>query len=132
MPTIWVISIWVNFSQKTKSRLTKILVFGNIVLALRKRKTCASGSVGGARPCQGRGRGFESRLALFSFHEKRTSGRMSFFRESKARQGSASASGYRGLSPRKVGFGRCRAGVHRTPCIVSHSKTTYGNKQNCD
>ena len=28
-------------------------------------KTCASGSVGGARPCQGRGRGFESRLALF-------------------------------------------------------------------
>ncbi len=30
-------------------------------------KTCASGSVGGARPCQGRGRGFESRLALFYF-----------------------------------------------------------------
>ena len=28
---------------------------------------CASGSVGGARPCQGRGRGFESRLALFLF-----------------------------------------------------------------
>ena len=27
---------------------------------------CASGSVGGARPCQGRGRGFESRLALFA------------------------------------------------------------------
>ena len=27
---------------------------------------CASGSVGGARPCQGRGRGFESRLALLS------------------------------------------------------------------
>ena len=26
---------------------------------------CASGSVGGARPCQGRGRGFESRLALY-------------------------------------------------------------------
>ena len=26
---------------------------------------CASGSVGGARPCQGRGCGFESRLALF-------------------------------------------------------------------
>ena len=48
--------------------LTKILVFGNIVLALRKRKTCASGSVGGARPCQGRGRGFESRLALFKEH----------------------------------------------------------------
>lgn len=28
---------------------------------------CASGSVGGARPCQGRGRGFESRLALLFF-----------------------------------------------------------------
>ena len=27
-------------------------------------RKCASGSVGGARPCQGRGRGFESRLAL--------------------------------------------------------------------
>ena len=30
---------------------------------------CASGSVGGARPCQGRGRGFESRLALFTKSE---------------------------------------------------------------
>ena len=29
-----------------------------------KKVICASGSVGGARPCQGRGRGFESRLAL--------------------------------------------------------------------
>ena len=28
-------------------------------------RVCASGSVGGVRPCQGRGRGFESRLALF-------------------------------------------------------------------
>ncbi len=27
-------------------------------------KICASGSVGGAPPCQGGGRGFESRLAL--------------------------------------------------------------------
>ena len=32
----------------------------------QNNKKCASGSVGGARPCQGRGRGFESRLALFS------------------------------------------------------------------
>ena len=30
----------------------------------REQNKCASGSVGGARPCQGRGRGFESRLAL--------------------------------------------------------------------
>ena len=28
---------------------------------------CASGSVGRAQPCQGWGRGFESRLALFLF-----------------------------------------------------------------
>ena len=35
----------------------------------RHNNLCASGSVGGARPCQGRGRGFESRLAL-SFNKK--------------------------------------------------------------
>ena len=35
----------------------------------RHNNLCASGSVGGARPCQGRGRGFESRLAL-SFMER--------------------------------------------------------------
>ena len=34
------------------------------VFRIGNTKTCASGSVGGARPCQGRGRGFESRLAL--------------------------------------------------------------------
>ena len=33
-------------------------------------RICASGSVGGARPCQGRGRGFESRLALSKEQEK--------------------------------------------------------------
>ena len=31
---------------------------------------CASGSVGGVRPCQGRGRGFESRLALSTVQER--------------------------------------------------------------
>ena len=31
----------------------------------RHNNLCASRSVGGARPCQGRGRGFESRLALW-------------------------------------------------------------------
>ena len=40
----------------------------------RKREKCASGSVGGARPCQGRGRGFESRLALL-----KNAGRQHFF-----------------------------------------------------
>ena len=37
---------------------------------LKIQQTCASGSVGGARPCQGRGRGFESRLALSCFTQK--------------------------------------------------------------
>lgn len=36
----------------------------------RHNNLCASGSVGGARPCQGRGRGFESRLALSKEQEK--------------------------------------------------------------
>ena len=62
--------------------LTKILVFGNIVLALRKRKTCASGSVGGARPCQGRGRGFESRLALFLYTKGILKGYLLYINES--------------------------------------------------
>ena len=35
------------------------------VFRIGNTKICASGSVGGARPCQGRGRGFESRLALW-------------------------------------------------------------------
>ena len=43
----------------------------------QNNKKCASGSVGGARPCQGRGRGFESRLALFSC--KGISDRISLF-----------------------------------------------------
>ena len=34
-------------------------------MCLTDRYVSASGSVGGARPCQGRGRGFESRLALY-------------------------------------------------------------------
>src|SRR5699024_8082426 len=34
------------------------------IVVLGQQLTGASGSVGGARPCQGRGRGFESRLAL--------------------------------------------------------------------
>ncbi len=33
---------------------------------------CASGSVGRARPCQGRGRGFEPRLALFLFTRRQS------------------------------------------------------------
>ena len=41
--------------------------FEGICLKKRRNEVSASGSVGGVRPCQGRGRGFESRLALFLF-----------------------------------------------------------------
>ncbi len=40
---------------------------------------CASGSVGGARPCQGRGRGFESRLALIFLQKDRQNNLPIFF-----------------------------------------------------
>ena len=48
-------------------------------MCLTAHTHCASGSVGGARPCQGRGRGFESRLAL-SKQEKGYPKWISFFR----------------------------------------------------
>ena len=49
---------------------SKIWVFPDEIIFRPKRvstgfdTTCDSGSVGGVRPCQGRGRGFESRLSL--------------------------------------------------------------------
>ena len=67
---------------------------------------CASGSVGGARPCQGRGRGFESRLALFFM--QRISVRISFLHEMSPdglKQNSENS--VRGLRGSKVLFGRC-------------------------
>ena len=55
--------------EKWKKKLTKGKCFDRLYLASRKwtqeYSISASGSVGGARPCQGRGRGFESRLALW-------------------------------------------------------------------
>ena len=50
-----------------------------IYLLFDERQTkCASGSVGGAQPCQGWGRGFESRLAL-PLNKKKISERISSF-----------------------------------------------------
>ena len=72
---------------------------------------CASGSVGGARPCQGRGRGFESRLAL-SFNKKDIRW-MSFFVKSSPAGPGRSRSTLRS--------GRRRADVHWTSCAVSRS-----------
>ena len=46
---------------------------------------CASGSVGGVRPCQGRGRGFESRLALFYFKSLVFTRLFVFYKELKNR-----------------------------------------------
>ena len=77
----------------------------------RHNKLCASGSVGGARPCQGRGRGFESRLAL-SFNKKDIRW-MSFFVKSSPAGPGRSRSTLRS--------GRRRADVHWTSCAVSRS-----------
>ena len=47
--------------RNEKNFLTCRQLFSIIALVFKK---CASGSVGRAQPCQGWGRGFESRLAL--------------------------------------------------------------------
>ena len=80
---------------------------------------CASGSVGGARPCQGRGRGFESRLALSKKHKKMVSGWIpSFlcFRAPPGLEGSRSP----------LRSGRCETNVHRTFRNVSRSDKQEG------
>ena len=82
---------------------------------------CASGSVGGARPCQGRGRGFESRLALFSC--KRISIRISFLHEmSPAGLKQNSENSVRGLRGPKVLFGRC---YHWSPGPIAPSRAFF-------
>lgn len=43
-------------------------VYGKQSKTLQRK--CDSGSVGGARPCQGRGRGFESRLSLEDYKKR--------------------------------------------------------------
>ena len=48
-------------------------------MCLTTHTHCASGSVGGARPCQGRGRGFESRLALIFLQKDRQNNLPVFF-----------------------------------------------------
>ena len=81
METGFITQVFRKFDSKAKK--FELLIFSKIRLTnygvscilkyvLGAQKTSkveisASGSVGGARPCQGRGRGFESRLALFSF-----------------------------------------------------------------
>ena len=74
-------------SGKTVDKTGRIMYY--ISCPLKSRATCASGSVGGARPCQGRGRGFESRLALLFFTRKGASKRMLFFSCKKSPKGSS-------------------------------------------
>ena len=91
---------------------------------------CASGSVGGARPCQGRGRGFESRLALSKKHKKMVSDWIPSFLCFRAPPGlEGSRSPLWSLQSERppdvlqspLRFGRCKANVHRTFCNVSRS-----------
>ena len=53
----------------------------------RQMQISASGSVGGARPCQGRGRGFESRLALLLKSKRLLADARSLFDFNKALPG---------------------------------------------
>ena len=81
-----------------------------------KLNKCDSGVVGNARPCQGRDRGFEPRLSLL-FNKKRTSEKDVLFSMKEP---------HPGLKVRASSFhyGRRRAGVHRTPCVVYRSCST--------
>ncbi len=75
----------------------------------RHNNLCASGSVGGARPCQGRGRGFESRLAL-SFNKKDIRWMFFFVKSSPAGPGRSRST---------LRSGRRRADVHWTSCFFA-------------
>ena len=71
---------------------------------------CDSGVVGNARPCQGRDRGFEPRLSLYSKRDIQMD--VSFLNEP-----------HPGLEVRAstLRFGRRKAEVHRTSCAVYRS-----------
>ena len=64
------------------SKLNTWVRFPSPALRYRFDIKCASGSVGGARPCQGRGRGFESRLALFLYTKGILKGYLLYINES--------------------------------------------------
>lgn len=62
--------ICINISNLVLTNCNSCCMISNVSGRYNRHSNlCASGSVGGARPCQGRGRGFESRLAL-SFNKK--------------------------------------------------------------
>ena len=115
------------------------------VFRIGNTTTCASGSVGGARPCQGRGRGFESRLALFLYTKGILKGYLLYINEScrtrtvrifvplrsvltevqwtsstPSRAMKDSAGLERSRSP--LCSGRCRTDIHRMSCPVSRNE----------
>ena len=53
-----------------------------VYFVLTKNCVCDSGSAGRVRPCQGRGRGFESRLALFLYTKGILKGYLLYINES--------------------------------------------------
>ena len=66
----FVFNTYARVAQLVEHDLAKVGAAGSSPVSRSLKATiqfhiCASGSVGGARPCQGRGRGFESRLALW-------------------------------------------------------------------
>ena len=64
------LKICINISNLVLTNCNSCCMISNVSGRYNRHSNlCASGSVGGARPCQGRGRGFESRLAL-SFNKK--------------------------------------------------------------
>ena len=106
------LKICINISNLVLTNCNSCCMISNVFgRHNRHNNLCASGSVGGARPCQGRGRGFESRLAL-SFNKKGIRW-MSFFVKSSPAGPGRSRSTLRS--------GRRRADVHWTSCAVSRS-----------
>ena len=97
----------------------------------RHNNLCASGSVGGARPCQGRGRGFESRLALWGkeihrmmylfFSSPAGLEHSSFFAPLRSLPNSV----HRTLAS-SLRSGPRRTDVHWTSCAVSRSPSKTG------
>ena len=105
---------------------------------------CDSGSVGRVRPCQGRGRGFESRLALFLYTKGILKGYLLYINEScrtrtvriyiplrsvltevhwTSSTPSRTMKDFAGLerSRSPLCSGRCRTDIHRMSCTVSRS-----------
>ena len=99
------------------SKLNTWVRFPSPALRYRFDIKCASGSVGGARPCQGRGRGFESRLALTDEMKGHPFGCPFFISSRHCR-----ASNKFEVSPHiKWGSVSRKTEVHRTSCDVSRS-----------